>query len=222
MVQGVPQSGGHRAPALVWYAGYGSNLCAARFRCYLEGGTPPGLRRPCRGARDATPPQVDRVVTIPHRLYFAGTSGWGGAPCFIDTAESAATPTYGRAYLITWEQFEDVFAQENGRSTTTPIDLPHRDLTAGCSVRLGPGRYENVLCLDTLEEFPVMTITSPGMMTEAQLGAPAPAYLQILITGLREAYGLGDDALIAYLGAAPGCSEALVTSVLALSAETEG
>jgi hypothetical protein len=43
-----------------------------------------------------------------------------------------------------------------------------------------------------------------------------------LIAGLREAHGLGDDALIAYLGAAPGCSEALVTSVLALSAGTEG
>jgi hypothetical protein len=200
---------------MVWYAGYGSNLCAARFRCYLEGGTPPGLTRRCRGARDKTPPHDDRPVTIPHSLYFAGTSGWGGAPSFVDTVESTSTPTHGRAYLIAWEQFEDVVAQENERSTTTPIGLAPDDLTAGFSVGLGPGRYENLLCLGRLEGFPVVTFTSPGAMTEAQLGEPAPAYLKMLVAGLREAYEMRDDALIAYLGAAPGCSEALVTSVLA-------
>jgi hypothetical protein len=207
---------------MVWYAGYGSNLCAARFRCYLEGGIPPGLRRPCRGARDKTPPHGDQPVAIPHRLYFAGSSSWGGAPCFIDTVETPAAPAHGRAYLIGWEQFEDVVAQENGHPTTPPIDLAFDDLTAGYGVQLGPGRYQNLLCLGRRDGFPLVTFTSPWTMAEAQLGAPAPAYLQMLIAGLREAYAMPDDALIAYLGAAPGCSEELVASVLAPRDESEG
>lgn len=28
----------------VWYVSYGSNMCAARLTCYLEGGCPPGGR----------------------------------------------------------------------------------------------------------------------------------------------------------------------------------
>ncbi|HEX4162369.1 MAG TPA: hypothetical protein VHZ05_07725, partial [Acidimicrobiales bacterium] len=82
----MTEPGAQREPGLVWYAGYGSNLCADRFRCYLEGGIPPGLTTSCRGARDTTDPRSDRPLDIPHRLYFAGIAkGWGGSPCFIDT-----------------------------------------------------------------------------------------------------------------------------------------
>jgi hypothetical protein len=200
---------------MVWYAGYGSNLCAERFLCYIEGGTPPGRTRPCRGARDTTPPGADRPLDIPYRLYFAGHSeSWGGAPCFVDTVESPSAPAHVRAYRITWEQFEDVVAQENGRSTA-PIDLEPGGLAAGRSIGLGPGRYENLLCLDRLDGGPVVTITSPSSMAEAELGQPSPAYLKLMVAGLRESHDLSDDAIVAYLGAAPGCSEALVMSVLA-------
>src|SRR6185437_8200832 len=158
---------------------------------------------------------------IPHRLYFAGyAGGWGGAPCFVDTAQSPGTRTLARAYLITWGQFEDVVAQENGRPTT-PLDIEPADLTAGFSVLVGRGRYENVLCVGRLDEFPVVTITSPGTMTGAQLGAPSSAYLQVMIAGLRESHALRDDEIVAYLGAAPGCSEELATPPLALRAERE-
>jgi hypothetical protein len=126
-----------------------------------------------------------------------------------------ATRTHGRAYLITWEQFEDVVAQENGHPTTTPIDLAIDDLMPGFSARLGPGRYENVICLGGLDGNPVLTFTSPDTMSEATLDAPAPAYLQMLITGLRECHAMSDEAIVAYLGSAPGCSEELVLSALA-------
>jgi hypothetical protein len=199
----------------VWYASYGSNLCAERFGCYLAGGLPLGAAHPCRGARDQTPPRQDRALDIPYRLYFAGTSrSWGGAPCFIDVAENAATPTHARAYLITWGQFEDVVAQENGRRATPSIDSALRDLAVGASHRIGPGRYENLLCVGRLDEVPVLTFTSPWPMPEAEIGAPAPAYLSMLIDGLRESHRLRDDALIAYLGSAPGCTEELVASAL--------
>lgn len=207
---------------MVWYAGYGSNLCAARFRCYIEGGTPPGLARPCRGARDTTQPSEDRPFEIPHRLYFAGLAEpWGGAPAFIDTVESPDAATHAHAYLITWEQFEDVVAQEN-RRPTKPIALALDDLTAGSRTRLGPGRYETLLCLGRLDGFPVVTFTSPWTMAEAQLGAPAPPYLKVMIAGLRESHALSDDAIVHYFGSAPGCSEELVTSALADRDESGG
>ncbi|HEY6472038.1 MAG TPA: hypothetical protein VIY26_04035 [Acidimicrobiales bacterium] len=199
----------------VWYASYGSNLCADRFGCYLAGGLPRGAAHPCRGARDATPPREDRPLDIPHRLYFAGTSKtWGGAPCFIDTVEDATTPTHARAYLITWGQFEDVVAQENGHRATPPIDRALHGLAAGTGQRIGPGRYEHLLCVGRLDDVPVLTFTSPSTMDDAGLAAPAPAYLSLLVDGLRESHRLRDDALVTYLGSAPGCSTELAASAL--------
>ena len=223
---GMSGSDGRRVFGMVWYAGYGSNLCAERFRCYVAGGTPPHATHPCRGARDTAEPRADRPLEIPHRLYFAGTAEtWGGSPGFVDTAEDPAAPTRARAYLITWEQFEDVVAQENGRATTR-IDLGRDERTAGSSIRLGSGRYENLLCLGALdgdgEGFPVVTITSPKTMGEAELGAPSSNYLKVMIAGLRESHSMRDDELIAYLGSAPGCSGELVASVLAPRNESEG
>ncbi len=37
-----------------------------------------------------------------------------------------------------------------------------------------------------------------------------------MIDGLRESHKMRDDAIVAYLGAAPGCSEELVADALAL------
>lgn len=105
-------------------------------------------------------------------------------------------------------------AQENGRRATPPLDPALRRLAAGAAHRIGPGRYEHVLCVDRLDDVPVLTFTSPWPMTEAELAAPAPAYLSLLVDGLRESHHLRDDALVAYLGSAPGCSEALVGAAL--------
>jgi hypothetical protein len=160
-------------------------------------------------------------LDIPFPLYFAGSSEqWGGATCFIDTAENVATPALARAYLITWGQFEDVVAQENARPTT-PIELARRELVEGFGRALGPGRYDNLLCVGRMEGSPVLTFTSPWAMATADqklgLDAPSPAYLKMLTSGLRESRAMTDDALVAYLGAAPGCSEDLVVSALGRS-----
>jgi hypothetical protein len=211
-----------RTPGRVWYVGYGSNLCAERFRCYIAGGIPPGLTDPCRGARDRTPPREDRPLDIKHRLYFAGISeSWGGSPCFLDTVVSPDSLTLGRAYLVTWGQFEDVVTQENGRPTSS-IDLDSSVLTEGRSVRLGLGSYQNLLCLGTLDGFPIVTITSPRAMSSAELGAPSSTYLKVMIAGLRETRAMRDDAIVDYLASAPGCSEVLVVAALAPADESEG
>jgi hypothetical protein len=54
-----------------------------------------------------------------------------------------------------------------------------------------------------------------GEIEVATVGAPSPAYLRMIVDGLREAHELSDDALVAYLGSAPGCSEERVRGVLA-------
>jgi hypothetical protein len=84
----------------------------------------------------------------------------------------------------------------------------------GAGHRLGPGRYENLLCVGRLDDVPVLTFTSPWAMDDAEIAAPAPAYLSLLVDGLREAHHLRDEALVAYLGSAPGCSTELAASAV--------
>lgn len=105
-------------------------------------------------------------------------------------------------------------AQENGRRETPPIDRALHALDVGAGHPMGNGRYEHVVCVGRLDGVPVLTFTSPWPMGHAELGAPSPAYLSLLVDGLRESHQLSDDALVAYLGSAPGCSEALVASAL--------
>ena len=181
---------------------------------YITGGRPPGVSHSHGGARDKRPPRADKGLALPHQLYFAGTSKvWNGSPCFVDIDVTPGAFSHARAYLIGWEQFEDIVAQENGRRSV-PIELGPGDLAPGLTHQLGSRRYENVLCLGTLDGVPVLSLTSPWAMSSAEIGAPSIAYLKVLIAGLREVYGLPDEEIVPYLGAAPGCSEPLVTQAI--------
>ncbi len=202
----------------VYYASYGSNLYAARFACYLRGGRPPGASRTYDGARDGALPSDSVALSLPHRLYFTRFSKvWGGAPAFVDTALAPEHGALARAYLITWEQFEDVVAQENGRSTA-PIEIAPSELEDGFSRPIGTGRgwYENLLCVGRHAGHPVVTITAPWALANVEPAAPAPGYLAMMIGGLRESLGLEDSAIVRYLSSAPGCDEELVRTALAL------
>lgn len=204
---------------LVWYASYGSNLSATRFATYIQGGRAHGAARAHAGARDATPPRDDVAISIDHRLYFSGHSTlWGGAAAFIDTVsitDEDAQRSLGRAYLISWAQFEDVVAEENGRPTA-PIAIADAELVGGFSRVIGPGRYENLLCLGRRGDVPVVTFTAPWTMDALHSAAPSRAYLAMLAEGLREAHGLADFEILTYLGGAPGCRRPLVQHALEL------
>lgn len=202
-----------RPERLVWYGSYGSNLCADRFACYIQGGRPPRATHTHAGARDRRPPRDTLALQVPYRLYFTGTStAWGGSPAFIDTERSDAHPSLVRAYLITWKQFEDVVAQENGRGSS-PLRVS--TLTEGAFELIGPGRYENLLCIGEQGGVPIVTFTAPWTLREITPGAPSLDYLTTLVTGLREAHELDGDALVSYLGAAPGCTAGLARRALA-------
>jgi hypothetical protein len=205
-------------PRRVWYASYGSNLNAERFTCYLSGGRPAGSSRDYEGARDKRPARRTVALEMRYPLYFAGTSKtWGGSPAFID-ASTPSGRTFGRGYLVTWEQFEDVVAQENGRSSGL-IAIGDEKLEPGFSRQIGPGRYELLVCTGRMEGCPVVTFTSPQAVADAEIGAPTPAYLAMLVGGLRETHRLTDEAIVDYLGSAPGCAPEQVLAALPLAAQ---
>ena len=203
-------------PRLVWYASYGSNLNTERFACYIDGGRPSRATRTYKGARDKTPPRDWVALRVSHQLYFAGESRiWGGSPAFIDTRSVKGVVCLVRAYLIGWDQFLDVVAQENGRWAGT-VEIADDDLVPGFSYQVGSGRYENLLCTDRRNGVPIVTFTSPHPMNEAALGAPSAGYLATLIIGLRQSHALSNEEITSYLGSAPGCSHDAVLDALQL------
>jgi hypothetical protein len=200
----------------VFYAAYGSNLCAERFGCYLSGGRPPGSAHAHRGARDPRPASTWRTFWVPGTLYFSGTSRlWGGAPAFLDLDPMVETKAALRAYRVTWEQLEDVMAQESARATV-PLELEPRTLVEGFSTLVGSGRYDRLACLGVIEDIPVVTLTAPWSLTEVAPATPSLPYLATLVRGLREAFDMDDDAIVEYLARAPGCTTALATTALSL------
>ncbi|MEU4746046.1 histone deacetylase, partial [Actinosynnema sp. NPDC023658] len=123
----------------VWYVSYGSNMHAARFACYLGGGTPVGAARGYPGCRDAAPPLDSRAWEVPGGIYFATHSPvWLGGRAFYDPDLPGTAAV--RAYLVTTAQFSDVAAQEMYRDPGVDLDLTA--VPAGGRHALGPGRYE--------------------------------------------------------------------------------
>ena len=185
----------------VWYASYGSNLARDRFRCYVEGGRPPGAARVCPGCRDTTMPSQDVATRLPGRLHFAWRSPtWGGGIAFYDPSQPGET--LARAYRVTVGQLADVVAQEMHRTPGADLDL--RGLPLRGRLVLGPGRYETLHLVGEIGGEPVITFSHSEATTPLDPHPPSAAYLAMIVRGLREAHGLDDAALVAYLGAAHG------------------
>ncbi|MFR9728842.1 histone deacetylase [Saccharopolyspora sp. MS10] len=186
---------------LVWYASYGSNMHAERFRCYLEGGVPPGGRRACPGCRDPRPPRRAAGHLVPGGVYFATESRvWGGGRAFFDPDLPGSAAL--RAYLITTGQFADVVAQEMYREPGTDLDLREVLDTGRCA--LGPGRYETLLRAGDLDGHPVLTFTAPWSSAEVAPRAPSAPYLRVILAGLRTGQGWDLGTAAAHLAAMPG------------------
>lgn len=190
----------HVGDDLVWYVAYGSNLCEARFACYLVGGTPAGGRRATPGARDGTPAREWRRVEVPHPLWFGGPSRtWRGGPAFLDV--DAVGRSVGRAWLVTREQFADVAAQENGWEPGT-VEVDDALLTDGGVLAalhgdrpaprpVGDAPYARVAVLAPIDGRTSVTVTCPSRPTGR---APDPAYLALVRAGLLECGLAGDEA----------------------------
>ena len=200
-------------PDLVWYGAFGSNVLAERFITYLQGGPVPysTTGRIQEGARDRTLPVADTTLRLPHRLFFTHSSkAWGGGGVAMLDPESEPTKpmaepiatTLSRLWLITAEQFEDVFRQENGQRELAEVDLDsvmtagHQDLLDswyGRVLYLGPGP----------DDHPIITLTCH----DAKPHAARPAhesYLRVIGLGLMESWGLSAAAAAEYLATRDG------------------
>ncbi|GAA2788276.1 hypothetical protein GCM10010441_11660 [Kitasatospora paracochleata] len=198
-----PEPLGSRAapPSHVWYAAYGSNMHAARLALYLRGGRAPNGGHVYPGCRDKRLPERSLPVLLPGTLYFALTSHvWGGGMAFHDTAQAGRMPA--RAYLLTAGQFADLAAQEMHREPYADLDLSTALATG--RQRLGPGRYETVVCAGAIDGIPVLGFTAPWDLRDAELNAPSTAYLRVLAAGLAESHGWSAERAAGYLAGRPG------------------
>jgi hypothetical protein len=192
----------------IWYVVYGSNLALSRFRCYLAGGRPAGGARDYPGCRDPSDPARAEGIDVPGGIVFASESSvWGGGMAFFDRGRAGMAAC--RAYLVTADQFGDIAAQERRRA---PGGEFARDLAGllpdvESVVATGPGHYETVVRVGELDGAPMFTITHHDIAS-LPLAAPAPAYLQWISVGLREAHGYDAARIARYLAAAPGAAGA--------------
>ncbi len=192
-----------RPDDLVWYACYGSNLCFERFMCYLEGGKAPGAQRKNKGARDPSEPYEERAVFLPHALYFSQHSiVWQkGGVAFVDPRRNDEQQTWGRAYLITREQFEDVFRQEN---SSQELMVDWDTLLDSGSFTSGDRWYNHIVQTGELDGYPIFTMTNATNPTERKSNAPSAKYLQCIIDGIHETYCMGKEGTRKYLKDIPG------------------
>lgn len=169
----------------LWYACYGSNLLYERFRCYIEGGECKYNGVGYRGCRDKTLPGPGsiRAAVLPYALYFGNHSkSWGGGGvAFLDKDKPSVT--LGKMYLITEEQFVDVYMQENC-GPEWPRGVPEGDLEALQEYcRCHSKWYHEVLEFGEFEGHPVKTFTNGNRLAE---NPPSEPYLEVIRLGMEE------------------------------------
>ncbi|MEW1658042.1 histone deacetylase [Streptomyces sp. NPDC093707] len=185
----------------VWYAAYGSNTQPERLAHYLTGGRPPGGLRDFSGCRDPRGPLRSAPVLLRGRLYFATESAvWTGGRAFYDPDADGELPAH--AYLLTLSQFSDIASQEMYRDPVQDLDLTPV-LTHG-RARLGPGRYETLVCAGRLDGHPVLTFTAPWRSTDVPPNPPSAAYLRHIAAGISAAHGWTPHRTATHLAACPG------------------
>ncbi|MET9953193.1 histone deacetylase [Streptomyces sp. NPDC006339] len=183
----------------VWYAAYGSNADGARLAHYL-------LK-----CREPAAPLASRAVELPGAVYFATESPvWGGGRGFYDP--EAHGTVYARAHLITAGQFSDIAAQEMYRLPGTALardretELKLAEAVARGRVRLGPGRYETVVCAGDIDGVPLLTLTAPWALGEVELREPSEAYVRRIAAGLHASGAWAPEEIAAYLAGCPGAA----------------
>jgi hypothetical protein len=198
-----PLNGATAEHDLVWYVAYGSNVRSSRLRYYLAGGRPPNGAKTLPGCRDRREPERSIPVELDGKLYFAQESPqWTGGRAFLDL--DAPGTVLARGHLITVGQFSDILAQEMYRQPAEDLELAEW-LPRG-RAQVGPGRYETVVCVGSLDGHPALTFTAPWSIEEIRCTKPAPAYLENITAGLLEADAWSRDEIAAYLAGCPGVS----------------
>ncbi len=179
---------------LIWYAAYGSNLNPDRFICYIEGGKPKFSKKGMKGCRDNTHPRDTKIFEDSYDMYFAKRSSlWDGGVCFIKEGDSR---TLFNLYLISAEQFRDIFFQECGINESdkkVDLELDGQDLIFDDG-----SWYGRILYLGGLEGNPIYTMTAPEDYAD-ELSMPSRHYLYHLVKGLHETHDMDQEEIKVYL-----------------------
>jgi len=166
---------------LVWYAAYGSNMLYERMMCYINGGTFRNQGRDHKPCADTTAPRAKMAYELPYDMYYGNRSGsWEEmGVSFLDGSKPGKA--YGVAYLITKEQFEHLYREENSGTEPSPNSR----------------WYNHKLQLGTYDGISIMTVTNCSVRTKNQA---SQKYLQVLMEGLRENYHqLSDEEIADYV-----------------------
>lgn len=159
----------------VWYACYGSNLCAERFMYYIVGGHCPFNDKDYDGCRDKTMWTESKIRKFPGDLYFANVSrSWGKkGVAFYDP--NGSDMVVMRLYKITWGQLNDVQDWE-GRSAKW---------------------YGNLVLLGSDEDgLPIYTFTSAERSAD---NPPHENYISLIRDALVTECGLSKEDAAVYL-----------------------
>ncbi|RMH74456.1 MAG: histone deacetylase [Actinomyces sp.] len=185
----------------MWYVAYGSNMSRRRFLAYLQGGRVDGSSTLERGAADPTPPRASARLLLDRRLRFVGVSRrWGGGVAVLEHRRQGGACTPARAWLIGFDQFTDVLAQENRWDEATAPRCPPLPDGPGSLVVAGEGLYGAVLVLGRAGDGRrVVTLTSPHPPENRAPNPPAPAYVRTIAAGIAETHGGDAAAHLAHL-----------------------
>ncbi len=202
-------------PQQIWYASYGSNLRGDRFFTYLKGGLPPKMEEttPQHGSRNPKLPANDWHETVGNwQVTFRGKkSRWGvGGVAYLEprqTQKPLRPPAQLRLWLIEFNQYVDVYLQENG---INPKLLPPSQMQAvekwlsdtvhqddggtlfvpddlpGMPETLLKSTYRRVIRLNDRNEVPVFSFTSPD--DDGVFTAPSTGYVHTIGVGLLETF----------------------------------
>lgn len=145
----------------VWYVCYGSNLLFERIMLYIAGGFNRLNSRKYDGCDDTTPPLACCPFDVPYDLYYArNTPIWGGGGYgFLDFTHPGRA--YGRAYLVTREQYEQL------------LDCEGR----------GPNNYNEERVVGRLAGIDVITFSNSRRFAS---NPPGEKYLDVIRQGLIE------------------------------------
>lgn len=198
----VPPTERH-ASQYVWYATFGSGLSKEHFLQSISGKQPHQTLRHNRGCTDTSEPLKDVFISLPYRLFFAGSCQFDdGGHAFIDYRQDDTAHTVARAYLITKEQFTEIASQENKQSIVKQLPFKAAATHGHAAIGYDSSDYGELLYCGTMDGCPIYSLTTSN--PDVPPVAPSGAYTKLICKGLSEANHVDRKMAIEYLLSAPG------------------
>jgi len=192
----------------VWYAVYGTNLNENRFMCYVKGGAPEGTWKTDIGCRDKTAAIDGGMIFIPFQLYFTkNSSKWENKSVgFLGLKVNPVIKTLGRKYLISEEQFEDIFKQENNIDIKKAIKIDFGKAEEESTLIVKQSWYGRIVFLGEEGGLPIFTLTAYWDFNPKETLPPSSSYLRHIIKGIKQVYRFPNEQILEYLNQKPGVS----------------